>query len=141
MSNKQHKAREVRDLIADDDLKQAMSVLRDGLGATQRVRAKSPAGSKFKFEYREVPDNGVRLTCAKMLLEYGFGKPHTRQTIEVRDERPTITSADIARRLADSGADLHRIAEAYIGGLNKATPISADEPGSLPGSVDEQADL
>jgi hypothetical protein len=128
------KIKKVRELINDNDLSEAVAVLRAGLKATTRSRSKAPAekGRKAGYEYKEVADNSVRLNCAKMLLEYGFGKPHTSQTIEVKgDRRPMLTTADIAARIAASGADLQRIAGAYVDGLAEAEPAIEELPDEL----------
>jgi hypothetical protein len=113
------KAHEIRDLIEEDDLVTALDVIRDGLKSTKRTRAKAPEDSDQKYEYQEVPDSGVRLQCAKILLEYGFGKPHTRQSIEINDNRMlAVSPQEIASRLASSGADLQLIAKSYVEGLD-----------------------
>ena len=124
--SKSKKVAEIRELIEDDDLEKAVAVLRDGLKATTRTRTRGEyvKGQKNQIQYKEVPDNGVRLSCAKLLLEYGFGKPHQSQSIEVKgDGRPQLTTADIAARIAASGADLARIASAYTDGLAQAEPV------------------
>ena len=124
--SKSKKVAEIRELIEDNDLEMAVAVLRDGLKATTRTRTRGEykKGEKNHIQYKEVPDNGVRLSCAKLLLEYGFGKPHQSQSIEVKgDGRPQLTTADIAARIAASGADLARIASAYTDGLAQAEPV------------------
>lgn len=126
------KIKEVRELIADDDLERAVAVLREGLTATTttRQRGKFKKGEKNQVQYVQTPDTSIRLNCAKLLLEYGFGKPHTSQTIEVKGgDRPMLTTADIAQRIAASGADLQRIATAYVDGLAEAPPAPEELPG------------
>tara|TARA_R100000808_G_scaffold142_2_gene1032 strand:+ start:3446 stop:3865 length:420 start_codon:yes stop_codon:yes gene_type:complete len=120
------KIKEVRELISDDDLAGAVTVLREGLTATKSARKRGEwvKGQKNQVQYIQIPDNSIRMNCAKMLLEYGFGKPHTSHAIEVKGGgQPQLTTADIAARIAASGADLARIASAYTDGLAQAEPV------------------
>lgn len=122
----QEKIKEVRELISDDDLAGAINVLREGLAATKSARKRGEwvKGQKNQVQYVQIPDSNVRMASAKLLLEYGFGRPHQSQSIEVKgDNRPQLTTADIAARIAASGADLARIASAYTDGLAQAKPV------------------
>ena len=111
---------DVHKYIEDDDFEKAVGVLRKGMKATQIVRGSTLEGQRG-MRYDEVPDHGTRLTSARLMLEYGFGKPATRHDITVDDKTKKTASPDeIMRRIRDSGVGLTEIVETYTDSLPKA---------------------
>ena len=111
---------DVHKYIEDDDFAKAVGVLRTGMKATQIVRGSTLEGQRG-MRYDEVPDHGTRLTSARLMLEYGFGKPATRHDITVDDKTKKTASPDeIMRRIRDSGVGLTEIVETYTDSLPKA---------------------
>lgn len=104
---------DVHKFIHDDDFELAVAALRDGLKAQQTVRRNRDDGQRG-VEYEEVPSHTVRITAAKLLLEYGFGKPATRAEITVsKDNSQEISTGDILSRFRSSGMDLNEIVDVY----------------------------
>lgn len=104
---------DIHQFIKDEDFDLAMGALREGLGAMQTVR-KNRADGERGVEYAEVPSHTVRLTAAKLMLEYGFGKPATRAEITVNDNSSkAVTPAEIMSRFRQSGVDLNEIVDIY----------------------------
>ena len=104
---------DVHKFIHDDDFELAVAALRDGLKAQQTVRRNREDGQRG-VEYEEVPSHTVRITAAKLLLEYGFGKPATRAEITVsKDNSQEISTGDILSRFRSSGMDLNEIVDVY----------------------------
>lgn len=104
---------DVHKFIHDDDFEQAMAALRDGLQAKHTVRRNRADGERG-VEYTETPCHTVRIAAAKLMLEYGFGKPATRAEITVNDtSSKTVTPADIMARFRQSGVDLNEIVDVY----------------------------
>lgn len=104
---------DVHKFIHDDDFELAVAALRDGLKAKQTVR-KSREDGQRGVDYEEVPSHTVRITAAKLLLEYGFGKPATRAEITVsKDNSQEISTGDILSRFRSSGMDLNEIVDVY----------------------------
>ena len=111
---------DVHKYIENDDFEKAVGVLRKGMKATQIVRGSTLEGQRG-MRYDEVPDHGTRLTSARLMLEYGFGKPATRHDITVDDKTKKTASPDeIMRRIRDSGVGLTEIVETYTDSLPKA---------------------
>ena len=111
-----------------NDYASAVSVLRDGMGATQVVR-KSRKDGERGVQYEEVPDFGTRMTAARLTLEYGFGKPATRHDITVDDKtQKTASPAEIMSRLRDSGQNLSSIIDVYTDSLTavKESPLELE---------------
>ena len=106
--------------LADDDYANAVKVLRSGMSATQVVRKSRKNGEKGVL-YEEIPDFGIRMTAARLTLEYGFGKPATRHDITVEDKtQKTASPAEIMSRLRDSGQNLASIINVYTDSLESA---------------------
>jgi len=122
MSNqKVNKLREdVHNFIHDDDFEAAMNALRDGLQAKQTVRRNRADGERG-VEYHETPAHTIRITAAKLMLEYGFGKPATRAEITVNDNTSKVaTPAEIMSRFRQSGMDLNEIVDVYAESVAEA---------------------
>ena len=110
---------DVHKYIEDDDFEKAVSVLRTGMKATQIVRGSTLEGQRG-MRYDEVPDHGTRLTSARLMLEYGFGKPATRHDITVDDKsRKVVSPSEIMERIRNSGVGLATIVETYTDSLTK----------------------
>ena len=110
---------DVHRFIRDDDFEAAVSALREGLSAMQTVRKSRDDGQRG-VDYIERPSHMVRLTAAKLLLEYGFGKPATRAEITVsKDTTREVTTADILSRFRSSGMDLNEIVDVYAESVEK----------------------
>ena len=104
---------DIHRFIKDEDFELAMNALREGLGAMQTVR-KNRADGERGVEYAEKPCHTVRLTAAKLMLEYGFGKPATRAEITVNDNSAkSVSPAEIMSRFRQSGVDLNEIVDVY----------------------------
>ena len=113
---------DVHKFIHDDDFELAINALRDGLKANHTVRKNRSDGERG-VEYDEVPCHTVRITAAKLLLEYGFGKPATRAEITVsKDTTREISTGDILSRFRSSGMDLNEIVDVYAESV-KEEPI------------------
>jgi hypothetical protein len=124
MANKQitRLREDVHKFIHDDDFELAINALRDGLKANHTVRKNREDGQRG-VEYDEVPCHTVRITAAKLLLEYGFGKPATRAEITVsKDTTREISTGDILSRFRSSGMDLNEIVDVYAESV-KEEPI------------------
>tara|TARA_Y100000593_G_scaffold83942_1_gene158657 strand:- start:804 stop:1232 length:429 start_codon:yes stop_codon:yes gene_type:complete len=122
MANKKKLEADIRAMMKGTDVEKALEVLRQGMEAVSVVKT-SEGGHVV---HREKPDMGTRVTCAKLLLEWGFGKPATKQTIEL-EQKHTVqveSPADIASRLRASGVDLNHVAQVYLD--NARSPTSAD---------------
>lgn len=104
---------DVHKFIDDDDFTKAVLALREGLEATTSVRKSRDDGQRG-VQYVEKADHTTRLASARMLLEYGFGKPATRHDITVNDEtQKAATPAEIMSRIASAGTSLGEIIEVY----------------------------
>lgn len=111
---------DIHKFIADDDFENAVNALREGLHATSVVR-KNRADGQRGVEYTEKADHTTRLHSARLLLEYGFGKPATRHDITVNDETQKVASpAEIMARLRGSGAQLAEIIDVYAESAQEA---------------------
>ena len=111
--------------IDDDDFTKAVLALRDGLEATTSTRKSRDDGQRG-VQYVEKADHTTRLASARMLLEYGFGKPATRHDITVNDEtQKAATPAEIMSRIASAGTSLGEIIEVYSESYEKE-PITIE---------------
>ena len=114
---------DVHKYIEDDDFEKAVGVLRTGMKATQIVRGTTNEGQRG-MRYDEVPDHSTRLMSARLMLEYGFGKPATRHDITVDDKSRKIASpGEIMDRIRNSGVGLTEIVETYSESLPAAREI------------------
>lgn len=119
-------AEDVHEFIRDKDYENAVGVLRTGMEASHTVR-QSKADGERGVDYVEVPDHSTRLTSARLMLEYGFGKPATRHDINVTDNtQKTASPSEIMARLADSGQDLALIMDTYTSSLKNAEIVEAN---------------
>ncbi len=104
---------DVHKFIDDEDFNKAILALREGLEATTSVRKSRDDGQRG-VQYVEKADHTTRLASARLLLEYGFGKPATRHDITVNDEtQKAATPAEIMSRIASAGTSLGEIIEVY----------------------------
>lgn len=104
---------DIHNYLVEEDYEKALAVLREGMGATHVVRQSKSTGERG-VDYKEVIDHGTRLSSAKLVLEYGFGKAATRAEINITDESRAMASpAEIMARLASSGQDLAKIIDVY----------------------------
>ena len=127
MSNKRvERLREdVHKFIKDDDFELAVNALREGLKAEHTVRKSRDDGQRG-VEYVDTACHPVRLNAAKLLLEYGFGKPATRAEITVtKDDSKSVTTADILSRFRSSGMDLNEIVDVYAESV-KEEPLTIE---------------
>ena len=126
---------DVHKYIEDDDFEKAVGVLRTGMKATQIVRGTTDIGQRG-MNYVEIPDHGTRLTSARLMLEYGFGKPATRHDITVDDKsQSTATPAEIMSRIRNSGVALGEIVDTYTESLEK---VNLMEPERLENGKNEE---
>lgn len=129
MSNKRvERLREdVHKFIQDDDFELAVNALREGLKAEHTVRKSRDDGQRG-VEYVDTACHTVRLNAAKLLLEYGFGKPATRAEITVtKDSSNAVTTADILSRFRSSGMDLNNIIDVYAESVQEETVLLENE--------------
>lgn len=129
MSNKRvERLREdVHKFIKDDDFELAVNALREGLKAEHTVRKSRDDGQRG-VEYVDTACHPVRLNAAKLLLEYGFGKPATRAEITVtKDDSKSVTTADILSRFRSSGMDLNNIIDVYAESVQEAPILIENE--------------
>ena len=126
---------DVHKFIEEKDYESAGAVLRKGMIATHVVRKSKESGERG-VDYTEVPDHGTRLQSAKLMLEYGFGKPATRHDITVDDKTQKTASPDeIMKRIRNSGVALGEIVETYTDSLEKAQIL---EPSRLENGKNEE---
>ena len=111
---------DVHRFIHDEDFEMAMGALREGLQAMHTVRQSRSDGQRG-VEYVEKPSHTVRITAAKLMLEYGFGKPATRAEINITDSASKAASpAEIMSRFRSSGMDLNEIVDVYAESVKEA---------------------
>jgi hypothetical protein len=116
---------DVHKFIHDDDFEKAMAALRDGLQAKHTVRRNRADGERG-VEYAETACHTIRIAAAKLMLEYGFGKPATRAEITVNDNSAkSVTPAEIMTRFRNSGMDLNEIVDVYAESVKEA-PIELE---------------
>lgn len=105
------------------DVKEAVQVLRDGMKATKNEKC-------GRFTYVETPDFGTRMTAARMILEYTFGKPNMVLQVQAPDD-PAQTreesASELAKKLKSSNLDIDDIIDAYTLAATPAVPV--DDPG------------
>lgn len=119
---------DVHQFIKDEDYANAVNCLREGMEATHIVRESKTNGERG-VNYKEVIDHSTRISSAKLMLEYGFGKPATRQDINITDNtRLHASPAEVMGRLMSSGQDLANIMEVYTKSVKEA-PIELENHG------------
>jgi len=110
MSKVQGLRAQLADLLAAEDLSQAVDVLRGTLKATKHQ-------AYGKHSTIEVPDHTSRLAAAKLVLEYAVGKPATvvelPDSVEGEGAVRATNPSEIIQRLKKSGLDLMDIVESY----------------------------
>jgi hypothetical protein len=112
--------RDIAQFLENKDIENALDVLRTGLKATKTNRYRDPQKPKG-IQYAKVPDHNVRYHSAKLLLEYGFGKPATRAEIEVTDNTSkTASPQEIIKRIQQSAHSFRDIADTYVNSLEHA---------------------
>lgn len=119
---------DIKNYLVEQDYEKAMGVLREGMDATHVVRQSKSSGERG-VDYKEVIDHSTRLSSAKLVLEYGFGKAATRAEINITDDsRAMVTPAEIMARLASSGQDLAQIIDVYSESV-KELPMEIEHDG------------
>jgi hypothetical protein len=121
---KKHLA-DIRSLIKDEDLAAAVQVLREGLEAEDQVSlAARRSGNKAPTALlKSRPNHEIRLASAKLLLEYGFGKPLQQQRIELPpsdEESGKLSPEDVVKKLQTSGVDMQQVLGVYVANLPQA---------------------
>jgi hypothetical protein len=112
--------RDIADFLENKDIEKALDVLRTGLKATKTSRYRDPEKPKG-IQYAKVADHNVRYHSAKLLLEYGFGKPATRAEIEVTDNTSkTASPQEIIKKIQQSAHSFRDIADTYVNSLANA---------------------
>jgi len=114
-------SQEITSYLKEGDVELAVKTLRDGMNALKMVQT-------GRFRYVEMPDTGMRLTAAKLVLEYAFGKPETRLKFDGMETAAVMADpVEVARKLKGSGLDLDTIIDAYA---MTARPVghSEEEP-------------
>lgn len=121
---------DIHRFMGDADYTSAVVAIREGLKASHIVRKNREDGERG-INYEDVADHTTRLHAAKLMLEYGFGKPATRAEISIHDEtRKTTTPAEIMARLASSGTHLADIMDIYANSAREAEIIPTKELGN-----------
>jgi hypothetical protein len=109
--------KDIQTFIKDSDVESAIQTLREGLKATKVSRIRDPKRPRG-VNYVDKPDHTVRFHAAKLLLEYGFGKPATRAEISISDDRSkAATPEEILHRIQNSAASFREITETYVQSL------------------------
>lgn len=111
MAKKKLSEADIRMLMASGDVTEAIEVLREGMKASQSVRA-TEDGVRV---YKEVADHGTRITCARLLLEWGFGKPSQTTKLEI-DKKETLieTPAEIVEKMRLANVDVEDVMGTYL---------------------------
>lgn len=103
---------DIRLLMESGDVYSAIEVLRDGLKAIKSVRSTNETGQRI---YKEIPDYSTRITCARLLLEWGFGKPAQKTKLEIEKTEIGIeTPAQIMAKMKAADLDLTEVAQVYL---------------------------
>lgn len=117
--------RDIRSHLKKEDVDGALTVLREGLKAKTFSIASSKVRGKAQPQVStlERADHPTRIACAKILLEYGFGKPVVQQKIEWDDGSGGghgDTASEIAERIKEAGVNVDDVLDTYVKGLAKA---------------------
>ena len=103
---------DIRLLMESGDVTEAIEVLREGMKACSSIRATGENGQRI---YKEVPDHGTRITCARLLLEWGFGKPAQTTKLEIDKKDTSIeTPAQIIEKMKLANVDVEDVARTYL---------------------------
>lgn len=111
---------DIHNFIEDSDFNNALGALREALKATHSIR-ESRANGERGVQYAEKPCHTTRINAAKLLLEYGFGKPATRAEINITDETSrTASPAEIMARIHSAGTQINEIIDVYTESVKEA---------------------
>lgn len=115
---------QLADCLIEEDLAEAVEVLRDTLHATKHQAV-------TKHSAIEVPDHTSRMAAAKLILEYAVGRPSTIEDLppEDTDESSPVANEqarDVVQRLRRSGLNLLEIVDAYDATGDTAPVVEAD---------------
>mgnify|MGYP003652029373 CR=1 FL=1 len=103
---------DIRLIMESGDVTEAIEVLREGMKASSSIRATGENGQRI---YKEVPDHGTRITCARLLLEWGFGKPAQTTKLEIdKKDSYTETPAQIIAKMKLANVDVEDVARTYL---------------------------
>jgi hypothetical protein len=123
--------RDIRAHLKKADVDEALGVLRDGMAATRTVvtTARTRSGAKATTMSSEEPDYPTRVACARLILEYGFGKPVVQQRIDLNDGYGDAQESPqaIADRIKNGGVDMRAVLDVYANGLAEAEPVFEDD--------------
>jgi len=109
--------KDIQTFIGNEDVESAITALREGLKATKTSRERDPKRPRG-INYVDKADHTVRFHAAKLLLEYGFGKPATRAEISISDNTSQAASpTEILKRIQSSATSFREITEAYVESL------------------------
>jgi hypothetical protein len=103
---------DIRLIMESGDVYGAMEVLRDGMKATRSIRSTDDNGRRI---YKEIPDFGTRVTCARLLLEWGFGKPAQKTKLEIEKTDVAVeTPAQIVAKMKKADLNLDSVTQVYL---------------------------
>lgn len=111
---------DIRLIMESGDVYGAMEVLRDGMKATRSIRCTDDNGRRG---YKEIPDFGTRVTCARLLLEWGFGKPAQKTKLEIEKTDVAVeTPAQIVAKMKKADLNLDHVAQVYLESADGSRP-------------------
>jgi hypothetical protein len=123
--------KDIQTFIGNEDVESAITALREGLKATKTSRERDPKRPRG-INYVDKADHTVRFHAAKLLLEYGFGKPATRAEISISDNTSQAASpTEILKRIQNSATSFREITEAYVESLPEVGVEEAGKPLNL----------
>lgn len=115
---------DIRLLMESGDVTEAIEVLREGMKASHSIRATGDNGQRI---YKEVPDHSTRITCARLLLEWGFGKPAQTTKLEIDKKETAIeTPAMIIEKMKLANVDVEEVAKTYLEVQDGSEPSAVD---------------
>jgi len=118
---------DIRLLMESGDVHEAIEVLRDGMKASHSIRAMGEQGQRI---YKEVPDHTTRITCARLLLEWGFGKPAQTTKLEIDKKETAIeTPAMIIEKMKLANVDVEDVAKTYLEVNDGSEPSNSESGG------------
>lgn len=112
------------EFLKKGDVERAVTTLREGMKATKHEKV-------GRYTYAETVDHGIRMSAAKLVLEYAFGKPDVR--VQVQDTGVEAAKSkedaafDIARKLKSSGLNIDDIIEAHTLAAKPVVAIAEGE--------------
>ena len=127
----------IREIISEGDLSAAVQALREGLSAKMRVRAGKTA---LGMQYEDIPDHAIRITSARLLIEFGDGKAIQRiHQHNTGDQSPRLTPREIFGRLAQDGEHMVSLLKAYVDVAKESQTKKVEEVIDLPTLTDLEA--